>query len=229
MKALAIIIALTLPLAAAPEVRTVEASFYCFKQAPGVESISIVQGEKPATVKLSAANISDPVELPVVEGLATLRRPDSTAAAAKLKIPAGLRKALVVLLPAPSGSAEPYQAFAIDYARDTFRKGTYRLVNVSRHPVRGAIGRSYAEIKPGGTGDIELQGEEGATQGVKFEFHDQDAWKRLTETRCAVRRDRRWLVVVHEDPATHRMNLRSIPDRDYQPAAPAVAAATSNN
>ncbi len=228
MKALAIILALTLPLAAAPEARTVEASFYCFKQAPGVESVSIVQGEMPTTVKLSAANISDPVELPVIEGLATLQRPDGAGTAAKLKIPAGLRKALIVLLPAPSGSAEPYQAFAIDYARDTFRKGTYRLVNVSRHPVRGAIGRSYAEIKPGGTGDIELQGEEGATQGVKFEFHDQDAWQRLTETRCAVRRDRRWLVIVHEDPATHRMNLRSIPDRDYQPAAPAVAT-TSND
>jgi hypothetical protein len=165
----------------------------------------------------------------VSEGLATLQRPDASGVAAKLKIPTGLRKALVVLLPAPSGSTEPYQAFAIDYARDSFRKGTYRLVNVSRHPVRGAIGRSYAEIKPGASGDIELQGEEGATQGVKFEFQDKDAWQRLTETRCAVRRDRRWLVIVHEDPATHRMNLRSIPDRDYQPAAPAVAVTTSND
>lgn len=224
---LATFLALALPLMAAPEVRTVETSFYCFKQAPGVDAIRIANGENFTTVKLSTANISDPVALPVTEGLGSLQRPDAGSAAAKVKIPAGLNKALVVLLPAPSGSAEPYQAFAIDYARDSFRKGTYRLVNVSRKPVRGAIGRSYAEVKPGGSGDIELQGEEGATQGAKFEFHDQGAWKRLTETRCAVRRDRRWLILVHEDPATQRMNLRSIPDRDYQPAA-AVVATTGN-
>ncbi|WP_367874478.1 hypothetical protein [Luteolibacter sp. Populi] len=224
MKTLAAILALALPAAAAPEIRTVETSFYCFKYAPGAESIRVSNGDKAATVKLSTANITEPQSLAVSGEEAVIQRTDGPAAAAKVKIPAGLKKALVVLLPAAAGSSEPYQAFAIDYGRENFRKGTYRLVNVSRHAVRGAIGRSFAEVKSGGTGDIELQGDEGATQGAKFEFHEKGNWNRLTETRCAVRRDRRWLVLVHEDPVTKRMNLRSIPDREFRPAATAIAA-----
>ncbi|WP_035606130.1 hypothetical protein [Haloferula sp. BvORR071] len=218
MKTLASILALGLSAVAAhaDQARTVEASFYCFKNVPGAETIQILGGSAPASVRLSAANISNSVPLTVNGELAIIGRTGSTEPAAKVKIPASLRKALVVLLPAPAGSSEAYQAFAIDYSRENFRKGTYRLVNISRHAVRGAIGRSYAEVKSGGTGDIELQGDEGATQGAKFEFNDKGAWNRLTETRCAVRRDRRWLVVVHEDPVTQRMNLRSIPDRESQ-------------
>ena len=150
---------------------------------------------------------------------------DKSKPAARVTIPSELNKALIVLLPAPAGSAEPYRGFALDYTRDRFPLGTYRLVNVSKHHVRGAIGRSYAEVKPGGVAGIELQGDEGATQGVKFEFNENGKWSRLTETRAAVRRDRRWLVCVYQDPTTQRMNLRSIPDRDYPVTTPTATAA----
>jgi hypothetical protein len=48
---------------------------------------------------------------------------------------------------------------------------------------------------------------------VRFEFFDQDRWNLLTETRCAIRKDRRWLTCIYQDPVTRRMNIRSIPDR----------------
>ena len=213
MKKLAALIALALPVHAATESRTVEVSFYCFKYAPGVETVQVANGETSKSIRLSTANITEPVSLPVNDNQAVILRADQALPAAKLKIPAEIGKALVVLMPSPSGSAEPYHAFAIDYGHEKFPLGTYRLVNVSKHAVRGAIGRSYAEVKPGGIAGIELQGENGATQGAKFEFLEEGKWNRLTETRCAVRRDRRWLVCVYQDPATKRMNLRSIPDR----------------
>ncbi len=213
MKKLAALIALALPLHAATESRTVEVSFYCFKYAPGVESVQVSHGDATKAVRLSTANITQPVSLSFTGDQALIQRADKAGVAAKVQIPAELGKALVVLMPSPSGSAEPYQAFALDYGHDRFPLGTYRLVNVSKHAVRGAIGRSYAEVKPGGIAGIELKGEEGATQGAKFEFNEKGKWNRLTESRCAVRRDRRWLVCVYQDPATRRMNLRSIPDR----------------
>lgn len=213
MKKLAALIALALPVHAATESRTVEVSFYCFKYAPGVETVQVTNGETIKSIRLSTANITDPVSLPVADNQGVILKADKTAPAAKLKIPAEISKALVVLMPAPSGSTEPYHAFALDYGHEKFPLGTYRLVNVSKHAVRGAIGRSYAEVKPGGVAGLELQGENGATQRAKFEFLEEGKWNRLTETRCAVRRDRRWLVCVYQDPATKRMNLRSIPDR----------------
>lgn len=227
MKRLAAIIALALPLHAAPESRTVEASFYCFKYAPGVENVQVTNGGAAQPVRLSTANITAPVILPVTGGEAVISSGagDKAVIAAKVKIPAEISKALVVFVPAPAGSAEPYKAFAIDYSHDRFPLGTYRLVNVSKRAVRGAIGRKFAEVQPGGIAGIELEGENGATQGVKFEFQEEGKWNRLTETRCAVRRDRRWLVCVYQDPATQRMNLRSIPDREVNLVTTATATA----
>lgn len=217
MKSLAALIVLASPLHAAPESRNVETSFYCFQYAPGAETIQVVSGDHEQPVRLSTANISKPVSLTVTGENALLhqRSADKLSTAAKVKIPANIAKALVVLVPAPAGSVEPYRAFALDYSHDRFPLGTYQLVNISNRPIRGAIGRSYAEVKPGGTGDIALQGDNGAVLGAKFEFLETGKWNRLTETRCAVRRDRRWVVCVFQDPATERMNLRSIPDRSF--------------
>ena len=175
------------------------------------------------------ANITQPVSLPVTAGKAVILRGSGDPAnpAASLIIHDDIDKALVVLMPTAVGSSEPYRAFAIDFGHARFPLGTYQLVNVSTHPVRGAIGRSFAEVKPGAIAGLELQGEPGTTQGVRFEFMADGKWNRLTETRCAVRRDRRWLVCVYQDPATRRMNLRSIPDRTSVAAAN-TATATDN-
>jgi len=202
-------------LRAAQEKRLVEASFYCFQYTPGAETIDILNGDHEQPVRLSTANISKPVTLQVDGDEAVLQRRvgDKLLPAARVKIPADIGKALVVLVPSPTGSTEPYRARAIDYSQDRFPLGTYQLLNISGTPVRGAIGRSYAEVKPGGLAGIELQGDNGAVQGVRFEFLETGTWNRLTETRCAVRRDRRWLVCVYQDPSTQRMSLRSIPDR----------------
>ena len=222
---IAAILALALPLHAATAIRHVEVSFYCFGYAPGVESIQVDNGGKLQAIRLSTANITQPVSLPVTAGKVVILRAtgDPATPAASLTLREGIDKALVVLMPAAAGSSEPYRAFAIDYGHAQFPLGTYQLVNVSTHPVRGAIGRSFAEVKPGAIAGLQLQGEPGTTQGVRFEFQEDGKWNRLTETRCAVRRDRRWLVCVYQDPATHRMNLRSIPDR------PAVAANTTTS
>lgn len=206
-------------LRAAQETRIVEASFYCFQYTPGAETIQIVNGDREQPVRLSTANISKPVLLQVTgeDAVVQQRVGDKLVPAARLKVPADVSKALVVLVPSPSGSTEPYRGRALDYSQDHFPLGTYQLLNISGTPVRGAIGRSFAEVKPGALGGIELQGDNGTVQGVRFEFLESGKWSRLTETRCAVRRDRRWLVCVYQDPATQRMNMRSIPDRSVTP------------
>ncbi|MEK7949594.1 hypothetical protein [Luteolibacter soli] len=225
MKHIAVLIALASSLHAAPETRSIQASFYCFQYAPGIQSIEVPDGAAGQSIRLSTANITPAVNLALTGSDALVfTSGDKTKPAARVTIPGELSKALIVLIPAPAGSPEPYRGFALDYARDRFPLGTYRLVNVSKHPVRGAIGRSYAEVSPGGVAGIELQGDEGATQGLKFEFNEKGKWNRLTESRAAVRRDRRWLVCVYQDPSTQRINLRSIPDRDYPVTAPTATA-----
>ncbi|MES2438011.1 MAG: hypothetical protein V4584_03040 [Verrucomicrobiota bacterium] len=219
MKTLLALLALAIPLNAADEVRNVELSFFCLKYVPGLETIHVSHGHVSEPVRLSTANLTDPITVSVFKGDVILRK-DAVAADAKapapgigkIRIPAGIDKALVVLVPGKPGAAEPYSALVMDRG-ERFRLGTYRVINFSPRKVRGGIGRSYVEAASGATGDLELNGEPGAVQGVRFEFEKEGRWNRLTETRCAVRKDRRWLLCVYQDPVTNRVNMRSIPDR----------------
>jgi hypothetical protein len=219
MKALLALLALAIPLRAADEVRNVEVSFFCLKYVPGLETIHVSHGNVSDSVRLSTANLTDPITASVFNGDVILRKDaiavdskEPAPAIAKIKIPAGIEKALVVLVPGKPGAAEPYSALVMDRG-EKFRLGTYRVINFSPRKVRGGIGRSYVEAASGATGDLELKGEPGAVQGVRFEFETEGRWSRLTETRCAVRKDRRWLLCVYQDPVTNRVNMRSIPDR----------------
>ncbi|MES2921840.1 MAG: hypothetical protein V4819_09840 [Verrucomicrobiota bacterium] len=219
MKTLLALLALAVPLNAADEVRNVEVSFFCLKYVPGLETIHVSHGNVSAPVRLSTANLTDPITARVFNGDVIFRKDAIGAeskqpapAIGKVKIPAGIEKALVVLVPGKPGAAEPYSALVMDRG-EKFRLGTYRVINFSPRKIRGGIGRSYVEAASGATGDLELKGEPGAVQGVRFEFEKEGRWNRLTETRCAVRKDRRWLLCVYQDPVTNRVNMRSIPDR----------------
>lgn len=222
MKLILALLALAAPLHAAAESRAIEFSFYCLKYVPGLETIRIAKDGGFEEVRLSTANMTQPVRLNVVENTANFYgttpstgTQDKLPVAGKVRIPASIDKALVVLVPNAPGSAEPYHSLVIDRSDTNFRPGTYRIVNFSKKSIRGAIGKSYIEAASGGIKDLELKGEPGAVQGVRFEFAHEGRWNRLTETRCAVRKDRRWLLCVYQEPGTERINMRSIPDRSH--------------
>ena len=181
-----------------------------------------------AEIRLSPANILGPYEVVLSGGRILLH--DSAPAEksqrpprplAEAAVPAGIRRALVILFPAPAGEPMPYRALVTEHDVQGFPMGVYRVINLSSHPVRGAVGRKVVEARPGKTAGLEPDGEPGSVQPVRFEFHHGGRWNLLTETRAAVRKDRRWLMCIYQDPATGRMNIRTIPDRSIhrQPAA----------
>ncbi len=228
MKYLLALLALAAPLMA-QEQRQIEVSFYCLKYIPGLETIHVPKAGGTEPVRLSTANLTNPVKTVLAGDEAVfLKGPEDTTPAGRIRIPAAVTKALLVLVPAGPKGGGVYHPLLIDQG-ESFKAGTYRVVNFSHRKIRGAIGRSYIEAATGRMADLELQGEPGTVQGVRFEFENEGRWNRLTETRCAVRKDRRWLLCVYQDPATGRMNMRSIPDRsnllvaDVDPEAAAAA------
>lgn len=226
---LAIIPHLAAVLIAAEPLPKVTASIYAFAYVPGHEKVRIMTGpESFEEIRLSTANIVGPVEAVAVNG--ALRICDKPAAVegkvthpalATAKVPAGVKRALVILVPAPNGSKEPYRSLVLNHDLQDFPLGVYRMINISPYPIRGAISRNFIEAKPGGIANLELTGQPGTIAPVRFEFFDQGRWNLLTETRCAIRKDRRWLTCIYQDPVSGRMNIRSIPDR-----RPVIAAVT---
>ena len=199
----------------------IPASFYAFDYVKGHETVSIRTGaDGYEDLRLSKANIVGPVSSLVNEGSLKIHAlpvivdgKPTHPVLSTAKVPAGTKRALVVLFPDPKNPSEPYRSLVFNHDLSDFPLGVYRLINLSPHPVRGAVARSIVQAKPGGIGDLALVGEPGAVVPVRFEFFSEERWNLLTETRAAIRKDRRWLMCIYQDPATGRMNIRSIPDR----------------
>lgn len=208
-------------LSAAEPLPKVAASFYAFGYVPGHEKVRVMTGpEAFEEVQLSTANIVGPLAVVATDGALRIFDKPLTVdgkvthpVLSTAKLPTGTERVLVLLFPASKGAKEPYRSLVLNHDLKDFPLGVYRMINISPHPIRGAIARDYVEAKPGGVANLEPAGEPGAVVPVRFEFFDKDRWNLLTETRCAIRKDRRWLTCVYQDPVSGRMNIRSIPDR----------------
>ena len=220
------IIALTLYLAlqggAQDSPAKVSASFYAFATVPGNQSVMVPSAaEAFEEVRLSTANIVGPYTCVITAGKLTIHSGNTVEQNGKVSRPViasgsirpDLKKALVVLFPAPVDSAEKYRCLVFNHDLSDFPLGVYRLINISNKPVRGAVGRQVVKAEPGGIANLEMRGDPGEILPVRFEFFENERWNLLTETRAAVRKDRRWLMCIYQDPSTGRMNIRSIPDR----------------
>lgn len=217
-----LVASVAVPLMAAEPTSPITASFYAFAYAPGHEKVQIMIGpESYEEIQLSTANIVGPVKAVAVRGaLGIFDKPlmaDGEVTRPVLgmaKLPKDLKRALVVLAPAAKGSKQAYQCLILNHDLQNFPLGVYRMINISPYPIRGAIAKKFIEAKPGGVANLELVGKPGSIAPVRFEFFDEGRWNLLTETRCAIRDDRRWLTCIYKDPVSGRMNIRSIPDRE---------------
>ncbi len=215
-----------LSLQAAEPPAKIPASFYAFDYVPGHESVFVRSGEAAYDeIRLSKANIIGPISTVFMQGQLLINSKPETGADGKTtypvlataKLPAGLKRALVVLFPNAADSPPGYRTLVVDHDSTTFALGSYRMINLAPYPVRGAVAEVQVEAKPGGIANLTPKGEPGDIVPVRFEYFDNDRWNGLTETRAAIRKDRRWLMFVYKDPDSGRMNIRTIPDRTPSP------------
>lgn len=212
------------PLVAQPP-PTISTSFYAFDYVPGRDVIHIHgAGQAGNPIQLSKANIVGPVKVTLQDGLLPIYDKPVTVEGkvthpllGTARFPANLTRALVVLFPGPKTDKEPYRCLVLNHDLSDFPLGVYRMINISPHPIRGAIGKNIMQAKPGGIANLKPDGQPGDIVPVRFEFFDEERWNLLTETRSAIRDDRRWLTCIYKDPVSGRMNIRSIPDRGAVP------------
>lgn len=211
-----------LPLAAAPEVpSTIHVSIYCFRYAPGLDTIHLRdKGGGFVKTELSTANIVGPRQVIIDNGTVTLHRQETAADGAatypvigRVRVPDACPRALLLLLPAAKDAEFPYRGLAFAHTDRDFPLGTMKIVNLSPYPIRGAMGDDTVSVASGRIVDFKPGGEPGVSLPVLFQFQREDRWQRMAATRWTLRDDRRLLMCVYEDPANGRMYLRSIPDR----------------
>src|SRR6218665_2498318 len=117
MKLILTFLALVSSLHAAVETREIEVSFFCLKYVPGLETIHVQKGQTYEPVRLSTANLTNPMKTTLTNGEAVFHRntpPEKPAAdlplAGKFHVPANIDKALIVLIPNASSDGEAYRS-----------------------------------------------------------------------------------------------------------------------
>lgn len=212
----------------AEEKTPIHVSLYAFAYAPGHEQVYLPTGAAFTPVRLSTANIVGPIKCDAVDGnliihSAPIEGPDGIPiypVLSQCRIKEGIPNAVVVLLPSKADDKVSYRNTVFDHALREFPLGVYRLINLADKPIRGAVGREVVKAMPGGIANLKLSGTPGTIVPVRFEYYENQRWNRLTETRAAIRDDRRWLMFIYQDPRSGRMNIRSIPDRTRPPSPP---------
>lgn len=206
--------------AAQQDLPKVQATFYCFRYAPGLEDVYIRTAAKAfRKIELSTANMIGPATVVADKGAVTLHTVDTDAegkttyplvARAKL---GSVRRPLILLVPSAKDAKLPYRALTLDRGATKFPLGSYKFVNLSKFPIRAMIGKSRLQLKPGAVKTIKPGGNPGQMITVVFEFYSQKKWRPMTKTRWAIRPDKRILSCCYLDPADKRIKMRAIPER----------------
>lgn len=225
-----LLITLLLPgtLAAQDKLPKTSLSVYSFRYAENLETVflrSDVEGFQK--IELSTANLLGPFTAALSGGAITFHKEDKNDAGetiypiiARAKIPASIKQPIALLLPAAPDAKLPYLTLIVDQSKRDFPMGSYKLINLAPHGIRAAVGKSRLEAKPGGIKLLKPTEKPGSMVQVLFQYHDGQRWRKMTETRWAIRKDRRSLVCAYLDPRDKRMKMRSIPARIPAPPVP---------
>ena len=199
-------------------------SFYCFAYADGLQEVYVRTGaDSYSEIQLSTANIIGPMEMILSDGAVTLHRKDKDAEGREIHPLVGSAKIgragkpLLVLFPAAKNDKLPYRTLTLDRSNANFPLGSYQFINVSPHPMRGRVGKTLLHSKPGSVTNLRPEGAPGDVVAVVFEHHDGKLWRPMTQTRWAIRSDRRTLLCAYLDPRDRRVKMRAIPERLVPP------------
>jgi hypothetical protein len=149
----------------------------------------------------------------------SLAQPD--AVLGEWQVPVGLRSAILLFLPEKTGAGHPYKIMAIDDSKNAFPVGTFRVSNLSPHPVRILLEEKNYDFKPGQTGFItDPPVREGNQSGMKaYSFHDNN-WQRIGSGIWPHPGESRVVQILFIHPARGHVQLRAfddVPPRDMPP------------
>lgn len=98
--------------------------------------------QKQLQIKVSSSRLPEPINYKGGRKitLSTQRADDDYQAVASLELPETNKQTIIVLYPASMDSAVTYLAKIIDASWSDFKPGTRRIINFSKHAIRGEIG-----------------------------------------------------------------------------------------
>ncbi|MFH1500247.1 MAG: hypothetical protein ABII82_20775 [Verrucomicrobiota bacterium] len=117
---------------------------------------------------------------------------------AELAIPPGMRRLLVVLAPAPAGSAFPLTGRVWDNSLEAHPVNTMRVLNFSTKALAVAVGSSRIQVAAGGEGSVAYPGEALPMVFVQLAAGEDGEWRMARRGLQALVPGSRMLCVVRD-------------------------------
>ncbi|MEX2607203.1 MAG: hypothetical protein WD708_07635 [Kiritimatiellia bacterium] len=123
---------------------------------------------------------------------------------ARVRIPPGMRYALVIVFPAPEGSALPYQTLVINDDPEQFPFQSYQFINMSRQPVATVFAGERFVLEPGDFRKSDFEGESTINLLIAVPGREGQDWKLVYDSFFPVWAEIRNLVFIVNDPDSDR-------------------------
>lgn len=182
--------------------------------------VDVMIGKEITQVPLSKRSVSEPVKIPasgIIKMVREVPNPEDPGrpiylTLAQARIPEGMPKALIVLMPAKkSESGLVYHTKVQDLAK--FKGGDNLYLNFSPMNVAVQLGETKLGIKPG---DFKIYHAPRLTKStnvpVKYlYFHPkQEKWKMISASTIVLRSTRREICIFSWDPRYERINYHGV-------------------
>lgn len=166
------------------------------------ESLAVVGDEILFTAAANRTSLKDPL-------------------VARLKVPAGLRTAILMFLPGDGKPGSPrFRILPIDDGTRAFPRGSLKVINLSQSPLRIELEKKPFDFKSGETRLIEDPpvGEANASAMRSFSFRSGE-WQRVAAGNWPHPGQKRVLQVAFDNAASGSVEMRGIRDIAVRDAA----------
>lgn len=170
-------------------------------------------------LELMAEGLSSPCAASLVEDELILQGADG-AVAARAKVPAGCKRAAVIVVPAAAADAKPpYRLIVLDDAPAAFPWGSSRAVSLLGVETAVQLGEHRLALPAGKITplpEVKKVDEFNMAQ-VNFHYREGTGWIPFTERRMQFTGELRRIFLIHATPGSQRPFVATLVD--YQPPA----------
>ncbi len=209
----------------------VRCRFLCMDGATPPDSLLNVSDKGVEVACKIGSNTLSPETLCFTKGnsiafLSTDRKPAATAT-----IPAGLKAAILVFVPAPKApDAVPWRVFVIEDSEKNFPDGGAFVANFHSQDIRFVIGENKIQLRPAGSHGFARPEklDDFNMAPVVFQFQQDEVWRTASESLLRFLPGMRYLIFAYVDPASGRPRISTCQDiKSFTPPAPDKPAAAA--
>jgi hypothetical protein len=180
-------------------------------------------------LNLVAASLSEPQVVRTVNGSLVLYKSAAVdpkkpleGVVASVKVPANIKRAIAIIIPAPAGQPPAYRMVVIDDSAAGFPKGESRVLSLLGVDTAIEAGEHKLPVGPGKVTNVPAVKKinEFNMAQTNFYFKEGTSWVAFTERQLQYLDDFRRIFIIHVTPGSTQPFVSTVVDTAVPPAPP---------